>query len=304
MLVVVNSPDLAVTTQSCTSPGALTARAERLSTGGTDTSIAHASAEKAAAGATGRLHLGADQRGLGLVGLCDLARADAGHRRYRRRRVHGRHAPRRLRSGAEPHVGPRHAAEALSVGGGVAHGDRWRARPDGRDGDARGHRTTRLRRPFFVGEQDAGRLRAGRALVYGLAVAAAIVPVSLDATGGALTLTGGTATLDRDGPRLAHRHGRQPGPDRRDRDADDDARTSSLPATGGTLTLEGGVATLTATQHVILDATGGTLVLTGGGATLDTAGNVALAGTGGTLTLTGAAAPLDQGLTAGGGALC
>ena len=53
VLVVVNSPDLAVTTQSCTSPGALTARAEKLSTGGTDFSIAHASAEKATAGATG-----------------------------------------------------------------------------------------------------------------------------------------------------------------------------------------------------------------------------------------------------------
>jgi len=53
VLVVANSPDVAVTTQSCTSPGALTARAERLSTGGTDTSIAHASASKASAGLTG-----------------------------------------------------------------------------------------------------------------------------------------------------------------------------------------------------------------------------------------------------------
>jgi hypothetical protein len=53
VLVVVNSPDVAVTSQTCTSPGSLTARAERLSTGGTDTSIAHASAEKATAGATG-----------------------------------------------------------------------------------------------------------------------------------------------------------------------------------------------------------------------------------------------------------
>lgn len=53
VLVVANSPDVAVTSQTCTSPGALTARAERLSTGGTDTSIAHASAEKATAGATG-----------------------------------------------------------------------------------------------------------------------------------------------------------------------------------------------------------------------------------------------------------
>jgi hypothetical protein len=53
VLVVVNSPDLAVTSPACTSPGALTNRAERLSTGGTDSSIMHASAEKATAGATG-----------------------------------------------------------------------------------------------------------------------------------------------------------------------------------------------------------------------------------------------------------
>jgi hypothetical protein len=53
VLVVANSPDVDVTSQTCTSPGALTARAERLSTGGTDTAIAHASAEKATAGATG-----------------------------------------------------------------------------------------------------------------------------------------------------------------------------------------------------------------------------------------------------------
>jgi hypothetical protein len=53
VLVVANSPDVSVTSQSCTSPGSLTARAERLSTGGTDTSIAHASAEKSSAGATG-----------------------------------------------------------------------------------------------------------------------------------------------------------------------------------------------------------------------------------------------------------
>jgi hypothetical protein len=52
-LVVVNSPDLAVTSPTCTSPGALTNRAERLSTGGTDSSIMHASALKATAGATG-----------------------------------------------------------------------------------------------------------------------------------------------------------------------------------------------------------------------------------------------------------
>jgi len=55
VLVVVNSPDLAVATQACTSPGTLTERAERLSTGGTDASIAHASAAKASAGATGAL---------------------------------------------------------------------------------------------------------------------------------------------------------------------------------------------------------------------------------------------------------
>lgn len=53
VLVVANSPDVAVTSQTCTSPGALTTRMEKLSTGGTDTSINHSSAEKAAAGATG-----------------------------------------------------------------------------------------------------------------------------------------------------------------------------------------------------------------------------------------------------------
>ena len=53
VLVVANSPDVAVTAQTCTSPGTLTARAEVLSTGGTDASISHASASKAAAGATG-----------------------------------------------------------------------------------------------------------------------------------------------------------------------------------------------------------------------------------------------------------
>lgn len=56
VLCVVNSPDLAVAGQTCTSPGTLTERAERLSTGGTDTSIAHASAEKSTAGATGALN--------------------------------------------------------------------------------------------------------------------------------------------------------------------------------------------------------------------------------------------------------
>jgi hypothetical protein len=53
VLVVANSPDLAISAQACTSPGALTERAEVLSTGGTDTSIAHASAVKTTAGATG-----------------------------------------------------------------------------------------------------------------------------------------------------------------------------------------------------------------------------------------------------------
>jgi len=55
VLTVANSPDLAIASQTCTSPGALTERAERLNTTGTDTSIAHASAEKASAGATGAL---------------------------------------------------------------------------------------------------------------------------------------------------------------------------------------------------------------------------------------------------------
>ena len=53
VLMVVNSPDLAVASQACTSPGALTERIEKLNTGGTDCSIAHASAEKASAGGTG-----------------------------------------------------------------------------------------------------------------------------------------------------------------------------------------------------------------------------------------------------------
>jgi hypothetical protein len=53
VLVVANTPDLAVTSPACTSPGALSIRAERLSTGGSDSSIMHASAEKATAGATG-----------------------------------------------------------------------------------------------------------------------------------------------------------------------------------------------------------------------------------------------------------
>lgn len=53
VLVVANSPDVAISNQACTSPGTLTERAERLSTGGTDASIAHASDEKTTAGATG-----------------------------------------------------------------------------------------------------------------------------------------------------------------------------------------------------------------------------------------------------------
>lgn len=55
VLTVANSPDFAISSQTCTSPGALTERAERLNTTGTDTSISHASAEKATAGATGAL---------------------------------------------------------------------------------------------------------------------------------------------------------------------------------------------------------------------------------------------------------
>lgn len=53
VLVVANSPDVAVTSPACTSPGALNIEAEKLNAGGTDTSICHASAEKATAGATG-----------------------------------------------------------------------------------------------------------------------------------------------------------------------------------------------------------------------------------------------------------
>jgi hypothetical protein len=52
VLVVANSPDVAVTAQACTTP-TLTAKAEVLSTGGTDTAIAHASGELHAPGATG-----------------------------------------------------------------------------------------------------------------------------------------------------------------------------------------------------------------------------------------------------------
>jgi hypothetical protein len=53
VLTVATSPDLGITSQTCTSPGALTIRQELLNTAGTDTSICHASAEKATAGATG-----------------------------------------------------------------------------------------------------------------------------------------------------------------------------------------------------------------------------------------------------------
>jgi hypothetical protein len=51
-LVVVNSPDLAVTSMAAANL-TLSARAERLSTGGTDTSIAHASGPLATAGSSG-----------------------------------------------------------------------------------------------------------------------------------------------------------------------------------------------------------------------------------------------------------
>jgi hypothetical protein len=54
-LTVLNSPDVAVATQAATSPAVLAERAELLSTGGTDASIAHASELKATAGATGAL---------------------------------------------------------------------------------------------------------------------------------------------------------------------------------------------------------------------------------------------------------
>lgn len=52
-LVIVNSPDYNVSSGACTDPGALQERAERLSTGGTDTSISHWSEAKALAGGTG-----------------------------------------------------------------------------------------------------------------------------------------------------------------------------------------------------------------------------------------------------------
>jgi hypothetical protein len=56
VLVVANrTNDLAVTSQSSTSPGALAARAAMLSTGGNDCSISIASATQATAGATGNL---------------------------------------------------------------------------------------------------------------------------------------------------------------------------------------------------------------------------------------------------------
>ncbi len=53
VLVVVNSPDVAVSSQAATSPVSLTTRMEKLSTGGTDASINHSSEIKGAAGATG-----------------------------------------------------------------------------------------------------------------------------------------------------------------------------------------------------------------------------------------------------------
>lgn len=55
VLVVVNSPDLAVASQAAASGPTLVERAAKLSTGGTDSSIAHASGEKTTAGSTGTL---------------------------------------------------------------------------------------------------------------------------------------------------------------------------------------------------------------------------------------------------------
>lgn len=54
-LVVAQIDNLAVATQSTTSPGTLTERVEHLSLGGPDSAIAHASEMKATAGATGSL---------------------------------------------------------------------------------------------------------------------------------------------------------------------------------------------------------------------------------------------------------
>jgi hypothetical protein len=106
--------------------------------------------------------------------------------------------------------------------------------------------------------------------------------VVLDGTGGALALTGGTATLT-------------------------PTANVWLAATGGTLTLAGGTATLAATNDVTLAGTGGALALTGGTATLTPTANVWLEGAGGTLTLTGGEAVLETGgsvsLVATGGAL-
>jgi hypothetical protein len=53
VLVVANSPDVSVGSVTCTSPGNLIFGVERLSTGGTDTAIAHNGQVKATAGATG-----------------------------------------------------------------------------------------------------------------------------------------------------------------------------------------------------------------------------------------------------------
>jgi hypothetical protein len=53
LAVAVSDNQTAPAAQTCTSPGALTERAERISSGGTDSTITHASAEKATAGATG-----------------------------------------------------------------------------------------------------------------------------------------------------------------------------------------------------------------------------------------------------------
>lgn len=53
ILEVYNSPDVAVSTHVATNPATLLERAERLSTGGTDTSVSHASELRTTAGATG-----------------------------------------------------------------------------------------------------------------------------------------------------------------------------------------------------------------------------------------------------------
>jgi hypothetical protein len=107
---------------------------------------------------------------------------------------------------------------------------------------------------------------------------AAGASVTLDGTGGALTLVGGTATLSY-------------------------TADVSLTGTGGTLALAGGNATLSYTADVSLAATGGALTLTGADATLVIDQDVSLAGTGGALSLAGGTASTTLTLTASGGAL-